>query len=89
MKKEQKKIEENYNNLCVQLDIEEKVFNQYNDSIYGILTLEVNNENVKYWLKDQLPDNRRNMIENIDKAIDKLKQIKNCVHDFNIVKVVK
>lgn len=89
MKKEQEKRVEDYDCLCKQLDLEEKVFNQYNDGIYGILTLEVNDENVKYWLKDQLPDNRRNMIDNIDKAIEKLRDIKNYAHDFNIIKVVK
>lgn len=89
MRKEQEKRVEDYDCLCKQLDLEEKVFNQYNDGIYGILTLEVNDENIKYWLKDQLPDNRRNMIDNIDKAINKLILIKNYVHDFNIVRVVK
>ena len=87
--KEKSKEEQEYDKECKKLDKAHKMFCKINDAVYKPISVEVTNENVRYWIEDMTQEELEKEEKNIDQAIYNLQEIKRIIKGHKRIRRIK
>lgn len=71
------------------LDKIHAIYCRINDAVYKPISVEVNEENVGYWLEDMTQEEMEREERNIDEAIHNLNKIKRIMKNYKVIRRVK
>lgn len=82
-------LNQQYTEKAKQVDKEKRIADKIADTIYGILTITVNEERIGYYLEYSPKEPLEKHIQRCDEAIKKLEEIKSIFENMKKIKVVK
>lgn len=91
-KKESKATEllnQQYDAKSKQIDKEKKIADKIADAIFGILTVDINEERIGYYMEYSPQESLDKHINRCDEAIEKLQEVKSIFQNMKKIKVVK
>lgn len=87
--KEKSKEEQEYDEECKRLDKAHGVYCKINDAVYKPISVEITDENVRYWIEDMTQEELEEEEKNIDQAICNLQEIKRIIKGHKRIRRIK
>ncbi|HCR84983.1 MAG TPA: hypothetical protein DIW07_16585, partial [Lachnospiraceae bacterium] len=82
-------LNQQYDAKAKQIDKEKKIADKVADAIFGILTVDIDEEKLRYYLEYSPKEDIDRHIERCDEAIEKLENVKTIFRNMKKIKVVK
>ena len=85
----EKLLEEQFSQESKKLDKAHRIFCKINDAVYKPISVEINEENVGYWIEDMSQEELKEEEKNIDQAINNLQEIKRIMESYKGIRRIK
>ena len=85
----EKLLEEQFSQESKKLDKAQRIFCKINDAVYKPISVEINEENVGYWIEDMSQEELKEEEKNIDQAINNLQEIKRIMESYKGIRRIK
>lgn len=89
MSKAEELVEEQFKQECRELDKAHRIYCKINDAVYKPISVEITDENVRYWLEDMTQEEIKQEEKNINDAINNLKEIKRIMQNYKVIRRVR